>query len=203
MRQINDNFENTTEIKSVYQNEIISQSHPENLKREAFNQQQNSKIYPKNESTKIKKNVPLNMPKYDQPSLIRDREEVKYENIQGKKEIANIRQKNMVQNNQQNFANLDKDAKRNYVFQDAKNFEKIMNCKSIEKVNSLIFCESYHEFCSECLANYYNLIYDDLKDILVDLYICPICKNTQKVESSHDTLREVFGPEKFDSLMNQ
>ncbi len=89
-----------------------------------------------------------------------------------------------------------------YYINDYESFCNIMGCNN-QKDHILISCESFHEFgCSKCLSNYYKKKYPKLKEILVDPFICPICKNESKVESSHEVLKNVFGIEMFRKLQS-
>jgi len=90
----------------------------------------------------------------------------------------------------------------NFDIQDVNSFHKAMkciyyeNCFSLPRdLTSFVACNENHEFCKRCLKNYYRILYSkkDLRSILFDKYICPVCKKTSVVENSHDTLRDVFG----------
>jgi len=87
--------------------------------------------------------------------------------------------------------------------QDADSFHKIMRCSyyniscfSLPRVMTcLVDCMGSHEFCKICLKNFYQIMYAnlDLRLILLDKHICPVCQQKSLVENSHDTLRNVFG----------
>ena len=64
-----------------------------------------------------------------------------------------------------------------------------------ENDNIFIDCEGYHTFCKKCLGNYFRKTFINLKNILLDKYICPICKETSAVQNSIITLNIVFGEE--------
>ena len=83
---------------------------------------------------------------------------------------------------------------------DYESFYYKMGCRN-QKDEVLISCNQYHQFgCLKCLANYYKKKYPQLNQILIDPFICPICKNSSSVESSHEILKYVFGSEVYRKL---
>ena len=105
------------------------------------------------------------------------------------------------------YANLDKIEISNLSEIDDKNsFYTIMKCCDPFNNLVLIQCANFHELCFKCLKNYYILKYSyegkELKEILFDNKICPICKVYSTVEESLVTLKEVFGVEEINKFYN-
>ena len=81
-------------------------------------------------------------------------------------------------------------------------FKQVMQCKN-NRDKIMILCREYHEFtCSKCLFNYYRKRYPDLKYILTDKHICPICKENSEVEQSYETLKSIFGNQLFEEIQS-
>lgn len=92
---------------------------------------------------------------------------------------------------------------KNYdeLIKDYESFCNVMGCNN-RNDQILMPCNEYHEFkCSKCLENYYKKKYPELKEILFDKFICPICKYKSPVDSSHEVLQYVFGVKKFNELL--
>ena len=80
---------------------------------------------------------------------------------------------------------------------DNASFYEVMNCVDHVGELVLITCGKYHEVCEKCLKIFYELSYNPIEKILLDPYICPICRKTSIVEDTIALLNTIFGEEKI------
>ena len=76
---------------------------------------------------------------------------------------------------------------------DSKSFHNLFNCQRSNNQDFLLNCDSYHEYCNICLKNYYLLKYgDNLEDLKISQYSCPICRKTSQVKYFDITFETLF-----------
>ena len=90
-------------------------------------------------------------------------------------------------------------------FDSKENFHQYMKCcfSTIPtKHVALIVCNNLDETCKFCLRNYLQLKHGNEKyNMLFDKNICPLCSEESVVTETHDILRNVFGADYINGLM--
>ena len=70
--------------------------------------------------------------------------------------------------------------------------------------SALVACKKLHLFCKYCIKNYITLKHSKaMNELLFDKFICPICVEESIAEESHDSLRNIFGEEYVNKLMEK
>ena len=132
-----------------------------------------------------------------------------YKSIKIKRIGINDKIENSISNNTPYGDNIDNSL---YILEKLKyereeSFHASINCNHNRKLKdntALLVCPNFHEVCKLCFKDYLEEKFiENFKEILFDNKICPICTDEFIVEESHDTLRNIFGTEIIDNLMNE